>query len=150
MGCYFGFMLFFIYIDRTTREAMITEQISSERIRGKLPVVKCRLCQAAVKKTSKIVRLGTSYGVICHDCAEEFDPKDRELIFNMCTAFGGYYGKLRDKNTNNYQIIKAISEQYNIHYKGTSLTSLDVRALHQAFLYGISPAQIVQSLRILS
>ena len=113
-------------------------------------MVRCKICQVNVKKTSKIVKLGTSYGVICRDCAEEFNPKERELIFNMCLAFGGYFGKLRDKDTNNYQIIKGISEQYNISYEGTNLTSLDVRALHQAFLYGISPVQIVHGLRILS
>ncbi len=129
---------------------MITQQISNESLRGKLPFVKCRLCQADVKKASKIVRLGTGFGVICEDCYEEFNSNERELIYNMCIAFGGYFGKLRDEKTNNYQVIKSLAEQYNVSYQGTNLTSLDIRILHRAFLYGISPSQIVQGLRILS
>ena len=129
---------------------MITQQISNETIRGKLPSVKCKLCQANVKKTSQIVKLGTNYGVICSDCAEEFSHADRELIYNMCLAFGGYYGKLRTQTTNNYKIIKSLGELYQIKNGAISITSLDVRILHQAFLYGISPTQIVQGLRILS
>ena len=129
---------------------MITQQITSDTIRGKLPSVKCKLCQNNVKKTSQIVKLGTNYGVICSDCAEEFSPKDRELIYNMFTAFGGYYGKLRTPTTNNYKIIKSLADQYQLVNKEINITSLDVRVLHMAFLYGISPSQIIQGLRILS
>ena len=129
---------------------MITQQISNESIRGKLPSVKCKLCQAEVKKTSQIVKLGTNYGVICADCAEQFSHNDRELIYNMCVAFGGYFGKLRTPTTNNYEIIKSLAEQYQINNEVIKIASLDVRILHIAFLYGISPSQIVQGLRILS
>jgi predicted amidophosphoribosyltransferase len=129
---------------------MITQQISNESIRGKLPSVKCKLCQAEVKKTSQIVKLGTNYGVICSDCAEELSHTDRELIYNMCVAFGGYYGKLRTPTTNNYKIIKSLAEQYQINNRAINVTSLDVHILHRAFLYGISPSQIVQGLKILS
>ena len=128
---------------------MITQQITSDTIRGKLPSVKCKLCQTDVKKTSQIVKLGTNYGVICSDCAEEFSPKDRELIYNMCIAFGGYYGKLRTPTTNNYKVIKSLAEQYQIARGEINVASLDVRVLHKAFLYGISPSQIVQGLSIL-
>jgi hypothetical protein len=129
---------------------MITQQITSESIRGKLPSVKCKLCQSDVKKTSQIVKLGPNYAVICRDCAEEFSPSDRELIYNMCLAFGGYFGKLRTSKTNNYKIIKSLSEEYRITKKEGNIASLDVRILHKAFLYGISPSQIVQGLHILS
>ena len=129
---------------------MITQQITSDTIRGKLPSVKCKLCQNEVKKTSQIVKLGTNYSVICNDCAEEFSPKDRELIYNMMIAFGGYYGKLRTPTTNNYEIIKSLAEKYQIAKKEINLNSLDVRVLHKVFLYGISPSQIIQGLRILS
>ena len=129
---------------------MITQQITSDTIRGKLPSVKCKLCQTEVKKTSQIVKLGANYGVICSDCAEEFSPKDRELIYNMMVAFGGYYGKLRTPTTNNYEIIKLLSEQHQLANREISIASLDVRVLHKAFLYGISPSQVVQGLKILS
>ncbi|TFG03278.1 MAG: hypothetical protein EU542_02880 [Promethearchaeota archaeon] len=129
---------------------MITQQITSDTIRGKLPSVKCKLCQIDVKKTSQIVKLGTNYGVICSDCAEEFSSNDRELIYNMLIAFGGYYGKLRTPTTNNYKIIKSLAEEYQIAAQKINIASLDVCVLHQAFLYGISPSQVVQGLRILS
>jgi hypothetical protein len=129
---------------------MITQQITSDTIRGKLPSVKCKLCQNKVKKTSQIVKLGTNYGVICNDCAEEFSPIDRDLIYNMFIAFGGYYGKLRTPTTNNYKIIKSLSSQHQITKREINIASLDVRVLHKAFLYGISPSQVVQGLRILS
>jgi len=129
---------------------MITQQITSDTIRGKLPSVKCKLCQADLKKTSRIVKLGTNYSVICSDCADEFSPNDRELLYNMSIAFGGYYGKLRTPTTNNYKIIKSLAEQYQIAKEKINIASLDVRILHQAFLYGISPSQVVQGLIILS
>lgn len=129
---------------------MITQQITSESIRGKLPSVKCKLCHSDVKRTSQIVKLGTNYAVICSDCAEEFSPSDRELIYNMCLAFGGYFGKMRTSKTNNYKIIKSLLEEYRITKKEGNIASLDVRILHKAFLYGISPHQIIQGLKILS
>lgn len=129
---------------------MITQQITSDTIRGKLPSVKCKLCQMDVKKTSQIVKLGTNYSVICSDCAEEFSPKERELIYNMLIAFGGYYGKLRTPTTNNYEIIKSLAEQHQLAKREISITSLDVDVLHKAFLFGISPSQVVQGLKILS
>ena len=129
---------------------MITQDVTNEKIRGKFPSVQCKLCHADVKRTSKIVRLGAQFGVICESCSENFSSNERELIYNMCTAFGGYYGKLRNENTNNYKVIRKLADQYNIKYQGTDLTSLDIQVLHKAFLYGISPSQIIQSLRILS
>lgn len=128
---------------------MITQQIISETIRGKLPSVKCKLCKSDVKRTSHIVKLGPNYAVICRDCAEEFSSSDRDLIYNMCVAFGGYFGKLRTSKTNNYKIIKSLLEEYRITKKKGNIASLDVRILHKAFLYGISPSQIMQGLCIL-
>jgi hypothetical protein len=129
---------------------MITQQITNETIRGKLPSVKCKLCKAEVKKKSQIVKLGTNYGVVCNDCAEEFSPNDRELIYNMLVAFGGYYGKLRTPSTNNYKVIKALAEEYQIANGKINIASLDVRILHKAFLYGISPSQVIQGFKLLN
>ncbi|MEJ2296444.1 MAG: hypothetical protein P8Y23_16965 [Candidatus Lokiarchaeota archaeon] len=128
---------------------MITQQIMSESIRGRLPSVRCKLCHSNVKKTSHIVKLGTNYAVICSDCAEDFSPSDRDLIHNMCVAFGGYFGKLRTSKTNDYKIIKSLLKEYRITKKEGNIISLDVRILHKAFLYGISPSQIMQDLCIL-
>ncbi len=114
-----------------------------------LPVVQCRICHNDTKKQSKIVKLGNNYGIICSECSKMFSLEDIDLMYNMFTAFGGYFGMLKDTVSSTYKIITNLVKEYNIQEKDLKATEVDVKVLHKALLYGITPRQLIQGVRLL-
>jgi len=86
---------------------------------------------------------------VCRDCLEEFSDKDLELMHNMFTAFGGYFGKLGGSKEETYKRIEEIARSYEDQGKTAASVKNDVKTMHRAFLYGIPPVQLVQGLKML-
>ncbi|MFW9829348.1 MAG: hypothetical protein ACFFB4_03345 [Promethearchaeota archaeon] len=124
---------------------MITHDAISEK--GKLKSVVCRICYNNTGKKPQIVKLGTEFQVICNECTERFTPEERDLIYNMFTAFGGYFGKLKDESS--YKVITRLMKEYNLEGADLKLSAIDVRVLHEALLYGIAPRHLIQGIKIL-
>lgn len=59
--------------------------------------VGCGICNSQIKRHDTIKKIGTILSIICMDCAEEFEDNEIELMENMFTTFGGYYGNPRLK-----------------------------------------------------
>ena len=87
--------------------------------------------------------------VVCRDCIEEFMDEDLELMYNMFTAYGGYYGMLSASKKESYGALKDLEWSYKEKWNSASDLALDVRTMHQAFLHGISVGQLVRGLEIL-
>lgn len=126
---------------------MITPELVSDR--KKVGSVECAICRSCENREVKIKRLGKSFGVVCIDCLEEFSDKDLELMHNMFTAFGGYFGKLGASKEERYKKLEEIAASYEKEGKEDSNIESDVKTMHRAFLFGISPVQLVQGLRML-
>ena len=126
---------------------MITPELVSDR--KKVGSVECAICRNGESKEVKIKKLGRSFGVVCRDCLEEFSNGDLELMHNMFTAFGGYFGKLGASKEERYKKLEEIARSYEKEDKKASNIRSDIKTMHQAFLYGISPVQLVQGLRML-
>ncbi len=126
---------------------MIQEPIKSKT---NLPIVQCRICHNDTKKQSKIVKLGNNYGIICSECSKMFSLEDIDLMHNMFTAFGGYFGMLKDTLSSTYKIITNLVKEYNIQEKDLKATEVDVKVLHKALLYGITPRQLIQGVKLLN
>ncbi len=126
---------------------MITPELVTNR--KKVCSVECAICNNCESSEVKIKRLGESFGVVCGDCLEEFSDKDLELMHNMFTAFGGHFGKLGGSKEETYKKLEEIARSYEKEGKEAAKVESDIKTMHRAFLYGISPVQLVQGLRML-
>ena len=126
---------------------MITPELVTDK--KKVCSVECAICRNRESSEVKIKRLGKSFGVVCGDCLEEFSDKDLELMHNMFTAFGGHFGKLGASKEETYKKLEEIARSYKEEGNEVVKVESDIRTMHRAFLYGISPVQLVQGLRML-
>ena len=126
---------------------MITSELVREK--KKLSSVKCVLCRSNTNSNFKIKKIGMSFRIVCEDCLKSFSDKEMELIHNMFTAFGGNFGLLSDSKETSYSKLKEIAEDYKTLNKDVANIESDVKTLHLAFLYGITPKQLVQGLNLL-
>ena len=126
---------------------MITPELVREK--KKLSSVKCVLCRSNTNSYFKIKKIGMSFGIVCEDCLRSFTDKEMELIHNMITAFGGHFGLLSNSKETSYSKLKEIAEDYKTLNKDIANIENDIKTLHSAFLYGITPRQLVQGLKLL-
>ena len=125
---------------------MITPVVREKK---KLSSVRCVLCQSKSNSDFKIKKIGMSFRIVCEDCSTSFSDKEMELIHNMFTAFGGNFGLLSNSKETSYLKLKEIAEDYKALNKDIANIENDVKTLHSAFLYGITPRQLVQGLKLL-
>ena len=126
---------------------MITSELVREK--KKLNSVKCVICRSNTNSYLKIKKIGMSFGTVCEDCSKSFSEKEMGLIHNMFTAFGGYFGLLSNSKETSYSKLKEIAEDYKTQNKDIANIENDIKTLHSAFLYGITPKQLMQGLKLL-
>ena len=114
-----------------------------------LSFVKCRICHKNANPEITIKKMGSSFGVICKKCSKSFTDRDIELMHNMFTAFGGYYNSMSNSKKLSYSKLEEIAKGYKEQNKNINNIENDVKTLHSAFLYGISPQQLVKGLKLL-
>jgi hypothetical protein len=117
--------------------------------RNTLSFIKCVLCRIDTKLDVKIKRIGNTFGTVCEECAKAFSDEEIELMHNMFTAFGGYYGKMSNSKELSYSKLEEIAKDYKEQYRDINDVENDVKTLYSAFLYGISPQQLVKGLKLL-
>ncbi len=117
--------------------------------RSTLSYIKCVLCRNDTKLDVKIKKIGNTFGTVCEECAKAFSDEEIELMHNMFTAFGGYYGKMSNSKELSYSKLEEIAKDYKEQYRDINDVENDVKTLHSAFLYGISPQQLVKGLKLL-
>jgi hypothetical protein len=121
---------------------MYQQAIKSEKNRS---FIKCSICKQEIIGKHRFIELAMNYGVICPECDKNFNDEEIELISNLFTAFGGYFGSRKGKSEiSKNQIMKKLLNLYKECDKKIDINALDIKILHQALLHGISPSQIVQ------
>jgi hypothetical protein len=128
---------------------MITPELVKTQ-EAKKSAVQCAVCKNGAGSKVKIVRLGTSFSVVCEECIVNFSKEDLELMHNMFVAFGGWFGKCASSKEDSFQELKIIAKEYAKSGKDIAKIESDVKTLHRAFLHGITLVQLVQGLRVLS
>jgi len=125
--------------------------IVSESMKKKITFsyIKCVLCRNNAKMNVKIKKIGNSFGTVCEDCTKSFSDEEIELMHNMFTAFGGYFGKMSNSKELSYSKLEDIANDYKEENKDIDDVENDVKTLHSAFLYGISPQKLVKGLKLL-
>ncbi|MBY9020140.1 MAG: hypothetical protein KGD67_03710 [Candidatus Lokiarchaeota archaeon] len=111
--------------------------------------VKCVLCRDDTTRDVRIKKIGNSYGTVCEECVKSFNDGEIELMHNMFRAFGGYFGKMSNSKELSYSKLKQIAKDYSEMDKDITNIENDIKTLHSAFLYGISPEQLVKGLKLL-
>jgi len=126
---------------------MITPELVKEK--KSLSFVKCSICHRNANSQNKIKKIGNSFGIVCEKCIRIFSDKEIDLMYNMCTAFGGYFSKMSNSKEVTYSKLKEIAEDYKKRGKQIGNIENDIKTLHSAFLYGITPQQLLKGLKLL-
>ena len=126
---------------------MITPELVSEK--KSLSFVKCSICHRNANSQIKIKEIGRSFGIVCNKCLRLFTDKEIDLMHNMCIAFGGYFSKMSNSEEVTYSKLKEIADEYKSGDKDLENIENDIKTLHSAFLYGITPQQLVKGLKLL-
>lgn len=114
--------------------------------------IKCSVCHADLKESTMVRQVGYLFGVVCDECYHRFSECDIELMTNMFIAYGGYFGKLR-RNRADFtpeRILTEIFEELKRNGRKLNSTDLNVRLMHKALLYGLTPNEYVEELKKLA
>lgn len=107
----------------------------------------CGICRAEVRNKASIYHSGVYTRVICEKCFKKFSSNDIELMVNLFTAFGGYFGKHKKPEYILYIILKELKEKSKYRENSFSAAEIKLQLLHKALLYGISPEKFFQGLK---
>ncbi len=107
----------------------------------------CGICSVEIKNRASIYHSGVYTRVICEKCFKKFSSNDIELMVNLFTAFGGYFGKHKKPEYILYIILKELKEKSKYRENSFSAAEIKLQLLHKALLYGISPEKFFQGLK---
>ena len=68
---------------------------------------------------------------------------------NLFLAYGGYFGKLKEEKFSVYKTLKKLISRIQPGRNPDTLIDLNIKKMHQALLYGVTPQQLIQGLKIL-
>jgi len=108
--------------------------------------IKCSICRHEIKDRATLCQTGVNYGIVCVKCYRKFTREDLELMANLFTAFGGYFGQYKRSEFSVLKILKAIHTDLLPIYEENGVEELNIRMLHRALLHGISPEGYIESL----
>ena len=111
--------------------------------------VKCGICRNEIQRGASIYQEGLSFGVVCEKCYKNNSHEDLELMANLFLAYGGYFGKLKEEKFSVYKTLKKLISRIQPGKKPDTLIDLNIKMMHQALLYGVTPQQLIQGLKIL-
>ncbi|MFX1320795.1 MAG: hypothetical protein ACFFAQ_04035 [Promethearchaeota archaeon] len=111
-------------------------------------LIKCSICRHDIKDRATLCQTGFNYGIVCVKCYRKFSKEDLELMANLFTAFGGYFGRYRRSEFSKLKILKAIHTDLLPIYEENGVEELNIRMLHKALLHGISPEEYIENLEL--
>ena len=107
--------------------------------------VKCAICHAEIKDRHRMYQTHLSFGVVCKECFERFSKEDIEMIASLFLAYGGYFGQYERDTLSIENLIIKYAQKINL---GTeSLTSTNIRMLHEVLTHGITPKEFLTALK---
>ncbi len=111
--------------------------------------IRCGICYSDVKRNAKIYQDGVRFGVVCSKCHDNIPKDDLELMANMFTAYGGYFGKLKSANFSLYEMLKELISEFNINSEEVPVDKLNIEMMHRALLHGVTPQEFIRGLEII-
>jgi hypothetical protein len=112
-------------------------------------LVRCGICRNDIKRGASIYQEGLTFGIVCEQCYKSNSQEDLELMANLFLAYGGYFGKLKSNKFSVYKTIRKLMANFQPGKDLDTLIELNIKMMHQALLYGITPQELIQGLKIL-
>lgn len=114
----------------------------------KVKAVRCDICQKDLNKKAIFYHTAINDKIICESCYKTFSKDDIELMVNLFSAYGGYFGKYQKLKISVYNRLKELSgidiEQDAI----SGAEGLNLRLLHTALQFGFTPKECFQGILI--
>ncbi len=107
----------------------------------------CALCHNDINEDSNVYQSMVCFAVICDNCHEKFSEEAIDLMINMFLAYGGYFSQFKKEGFSIEESIKKIIDNLKLSKNFTEIQEYNIRLLHQALLYGISPQEYVEKLK---
>lgn len=104
--------------------------------------LKCALCHENISTLEGTYQTTSTLSMVCKDCVKIFPLDDIELIISLFIAFGGYFGKYKKNEHSRKKIINYLNDKM----EEFSFDELNMRLLHRALLYGITPEDYIEFL----
>jgi len=111
--------------------------------------IKCGICRTELQRGASIYQEGLSFGIVCEKCYKNNSSDDLELMANLFLAYGGYFGMKKRSEFSLYKEIKKLTAKIQPGKTPDSLISLNIKMLHRAVLYGVTPQEVILGLKIL-
>ena len=111
--------------------------------------VKCGICRTELQRGASIYQEGLSFGIVCEKCYKSNSSEDLELMANLFLAYGGYFGMKKRSEFSLYKEINKLTAKIQPGKTPDNLIDLNIRMLHQALLYGVTPREVILGLKIL-
>ncbi len=114
--------------------------------KNSLGLFRCAICRNEIADYKNVYPAGLNFGLVCKDCYKKFSEDDIDLMINMFIAYGGYFGK---KQGSVFSLKILLNEFINKIKKEKgilNLKELNIKLLHKALLYGITPQEFIDNL----
>ena len=112
--------------------------------------IQCAICNRDIKSLQCVYQSKMLLGVVCKNCANMFPPDDIEMMLNLFFLYGGYFGKEGNKPFSIEHLaisLLLVGEKMKEDNKTISLDEMHQKAMHQALIHGISPAEYNDKLK---
>lgn len=125
------------------------QQIISKKPNPFNTSIMCGICQTKIRDKASIFHTGVYSRVICEKCLKKFTTNDIELMVNLFTAFGGYFGRNKKPAYMLYILLKELKGKSKYIENSFIAAEIKLQYLHKALLYGISPEKFFQGLNLI-
>ncbi|MFX0026697.1 MAG: hypothetical protein ACFE8M_09790 [Candidatus Hermodarchaeota archaeon] len=109
--------------------------------------IRCVICHSDINNLNEIFQLSHKLGIICQNCVKIFSSEDIEIMSYLFFIYGGYFGKFDQKTFSLPEAIKCLTRKDFNSKKQIMIEDLNERLIHKALLHGISPVDLVKTLK---
>ncbi|MGB5912548.1 MAG: hypothetical protein WBH31_15255 [Promethearchaeia archaeon] len=109
--------------------------------------IHCVICHSDIKDLDDIYQVSHNLGIICQNCVKIFSSEDIEIMIYLFFIYGGYFGKFDQRTFSLPEAIKSLTKQEFNPKKQIMFEDLNERLVHKALLHGISPVDLVKTLK---
>ncbi|MEJ2293957.1 MAG: hypothetical protein P8Y23_04245 [Candidatus Lokiarchaeota archaeon] len=114
----------------------------------KVKVIKCDICHKDLNKKAILYHTAINDKTICEICYKTFSKDEIELMVNLFSAYGGYFGKYQKLKASVYIRLKELNGTKVEQDALSGAEGLNLQLLHAALQFGFTPNEYFQGLLI--
>jgi hypothetical protein len=114
----------------------------------KAKIIKCDICHKDLNKKAVFYHTAINNKIICEICYKAFSKDEIELMVNLFSAYGGYFGKYQKFKPSLYNRLKGINGTTIEQNAFSRADGLNLQLLHAALQFGFTPKEYFQGILI--